>query len=316
MQRIRLPRRSSPIRFLLGQLFGERLLHQLFRVAAEKQDLIATYDFFDVSQQVELPQYNPKEVIGVVIQGPISKEITFEFCNYLNATYPEVKVVLSTWEGEDVSEFSSLLGNNFELCLSRKPTNPGPSNINLQVASTVAGLDILNKQGCTHILKTRTDIFFGNPQFLNYLSSIRRKGNPGAIVFSSFNSFLFRIFSPTDQVMFGAAEDISSYWSIGIVPQDTEIRIPEQYLFKMYLKSKGFETFESLNSYLNALREFTVIADHEQLGQVWNKGTYTSLSFRWRGESFPNTMSPLSYWLWDLIKNDDSYIEKLSRKIT
>jgi hypothetical protein len=252
----------------------------------------------------------------VVIQGPVNIGTTLKFCNFLQRTYPEVRVVLSTWEGEDVSEFTSLLGANFIICQSSKPKDPGPSNINLQITSTAAGIKILNELGCTHILKTRTDIYLGNPQFLNYLSWIRGKGNPGAIVFSSFNSFLFRLFSPTDQVMFGTTADISSFWLIDLASGDEVINLPEKYLFQKFLRSRGFEPAESFFSYQKALKEFTVIADHEQLGQVWNKGVFTSLSYRWRGASFPNQMSPLSFWLWDLIKRDDPYVEKLLARLT
>jgi hypothetical protein len=231
-------------------------------------------------------------------------------------TYPNVKVVLSTWEDEEISEFKSLLGKNFEIRQSNKPSNSGPSNINLQILSTIAGINALSKFECTHILKTRTDVFLGNPQFLNYLSWMKSKGNPQAIVFSSFNSFLFRLYSPTDQVMFGTTADITRYWSIDLVEEEESVRIPEKYLFQKYLESNGFEVSESFSSYLASLKEFAVIADHEQLGQVWNKGVFTSLSSRWRGNTFPNVMSPLSVWLWESIQNDDPYLQELYEKIT
>jgi hypothetical protein len=305
-----------PIRLVLGTMFRSKFLHRLFDSASTSQNLIATYDIVDVSKQEDLMQVSSDESIGVVIQGPIVKKLTFKMCSYLMRVYPRVKVVLSTWEDEDVSEFKNLIGENFEICQSKKPSNIGPSNINLQILSTIAGIKSLSKFECTHILKTRTDVFLGNPQFLNYLSWMKRKGNPQAIVFSSFNSFLFRLYSPTDQVMFGTAADITRYWSIDLVNQEEIVDIPERYLFQKYLKLNGFEAIESFSSYLASLKKFAVIADHEQLGQVWNKGVFTSLSFRWRGNTFPNLMSPLSAWLWESIKNDDPHIQKLYERIT
>lgn len=306
----------GPIRFVLGTLFKFNFLHKLFDSASTSLNLIATYDIVDVSKQEELMQVSSEESIGVVIQGPIVKKLTFKMCSYLTKVYPRVKVVLSTWENEDISEFKNLIGKNFEICQSKKPSNYGPSNINLQILSTIAGINSLSKFECTHILKTRTDVFLGNPQFLNYLSWMKRKGNSQAIVFSSFNSFLFRLYSPTDQVMFGTTADITRYWSLDLVNQEGIVDLPERYLFKNYLEANGFEAVQDFSSYLASLKKFAVIADHEQLGQVWNKGVFTSLSFRWRGNSFPNLMSPLSAWLWESIKNDDPHIQELYERIT
>ncbi len=303
------------IRPLLGTMFRSKFLHRFFDSASTSRNLIATYDIVDVSKQENLIQLRSDESIGVVIQGPIVKQVTFKMCYYLMKTYPKVKVVLSTWENEDISEFEKLVGQNFEICQSMKPPNNGPSNINLQILSTIVGINKLSKYKCTHILKTRSDVFLGNPQFLNYLSWMKGKGNPRAIVFSSFNSFLFRLYSPTDQVMFGTTADITRYWSIDFVEEGQLIGIPEKYLFLKYLKSNGFEVSETFSSYMSSLKEFAVIADHEQLGQVWNKGAFTSLSLRWRGNTFPNLMSPLSAWLWELIKNDDPYLQELYDKI-
>ena len=307
---------SRSIRFVLGTMFRSKFLHRFFDSASTSRNLIATYDIVDVSKQRNLKQIYPGESIGVVIQGPIVRQVTFKMCNYLMKTYPNVKVVLSTWENEDISEFKNLRGKNFEICQSRKPSNTGPSNINLQILSTIAGINALSKFECTHILKTRTDIFLGNPQFLNYLSWMKGKGEPRAIVFSSFNSFLFRLYSPTDQVMFGTAADMTRYWAIDLVDQKEFVDFPEKYLFQKYLKINGFDAIESFPSYLASLRKFAVIADHEQLGQVWNKGVFTSLSYRWRGNTFPNLMSPLSAWLWESIKNDNPYVQELYDKIT
>jgi hypothetical protein len=304
------------IRLVLGTMFRSRFLHRFFDSASTSRNLIATYDIVDVSKQGHLMQIRPDESIGVVIQGPIFKQLTFKMCDYLIKTYPKVKVVLSTWENEDISEFKTLLGKNFEICQSKKPSNSGPSNINLQILSTVTGINALSKFECTHILKTRTDVFLGNPQFLNYLSWMKRKGEPRSIVFSSFNSFLFRLYSPTDQVMFGTTADMTRYWSIDLVDQQEFVDFPEKYLFQKYLKSNGFDASETFSSYLTSLRKFAVIADHEQLGQVWNKGVFTSLSYRWRGNTFPNFMSPISAWLWESIKNENPYLQELYDKIT
>jgi hypothetical protein len=265
------------------------------------------------ANEVSLLKQNLK--IGIVIQGPIFPGITFETCKYYKKVYPAADIVLSTWEGENTSEFKALCDSKFKVIQSIKPYSSGQQNINLQIASSAAGIKHLNSQSCTHILKTRTDILLGNRSFLNYLVWMHSKGKQNALVFSSFNSFLFRLFSPSDQVMFGEAKAIARFWSIDLVRDGEEIDFPEKYLFKKYLESNGYETREELTSYLIALRDYTVIADHDQLGQIWNKGAYTALSARWRGEKFPNRWTELTSWYWEMLQDDLTYFEKLNNSL-
>lgn len=295
--------------------FTDRFLYKYFELGSKRPNLIPIYDLIDVSNPIEVVRLNPEETLGILIQGPINKKVTFSFCNFVRTIYPDVKLVLSTWESEDTSLFDSLIGENFFVVKSKVPSYPGPSNLNLQITSTKAGIEVLESKGCNYILKTRTDIFLTNPQFLNYLTWLKDKGEPDSIVFSSFNSFLFRYFSLTDQVMFGSVENLSRFWSVDLMGLHDSVEIPEIFLFKKYIEFHGFQIEDTLNSYLTALSRFSVIADHEQLGQVWNKGVYTSLMFRWRGNRFPHPMSPLSSWLWEMINSDRTYIEKLESKL-
>jgi hypothetical protein len=285
----------------------------LFRLSSEKLNLFATYDIVELHHEAnEVPLIKDHARVGIVIQGQIIPRTTLEICTFYKKIYPQVRIVLSTWEGEDTDPFKGLEDELFAIIQSVKPNAPGPSNINMQITSAIAGINQLRDQGCSHILKTRTDMLLGNSSFLNYLIWMHSKGKRHALVFSSFNSFLFRLFSPTDQVMFGEATDIAQFWSIDLVPNDKEIDFPEKYLFIKYLESYGYKTHDELNNYLTALRDYTVIADHEQLGQIWNKGAYTALNYRWRGEKFPNHMTQLSSWHWEMLQDELSYFEKLN----
>jgi hypothetical protein len=289
-----------------------KFLHRLFRLSSEKLNLFATYDIVELNHEAnKVPLIKDHARVGIVIQGPIIPRTTLEICAFYKKIYPQVRIVLSTWENEDTDPFKGLEDDLFAIIQSAKPKAPGPSNINLQIASTIAGINRLRDQGCNYILKTRTDTLLGNSSFLNYLIWMHSKGKQNALVFSSFNSFLFRFFSPSDQVMFGDVTDIARFWSIDLVSDDQEIDFPEGYLFKNYLELNGYETHEELTNYLIALRDYAVIADHEQLGQIWNKGAYTALNYRWRGEKFPNRMTQLSSWHWEMLQNELLYFEKL-----
>ena len=286
--------------------FLVRFLHKFFQAISEKLNVFATYDIVETSQQVS-------EV--TLIQGQIFSGVTLEICRFYKKIYPNTTIVLSTWEEEVVKPFQSLQDETFAIVQSEKPITPGPSNINLQIASSRSGIEYLLDQGCTHILKTRTDVLLANSTFLNYLFWIHSKGKENALVFSSFNSFLFRLFSPSDQVMFGRATDIARFWSLDLVTSVEDIDFPEKHLFKNYLESSGYETGDNLKSYLIALRDYSVIADHEQLGQIWNKGAYTALNYRWRGTKFPNPMTQLSFWQWEMLHDGFTYFEELNKKL-
>jgi hypothetical protein len=216
---------------LLRQAFSESLIHRLFRSGNSKSEVIATFDLINISQQREVDLSLVVGQIGIVIQGPIHKRTTFNFCKFVRVVYPGAIVVLSTWDNEDVSDFKVFVDENFQIIQSRKPEFPGPSNINMQIVSSRAGVELLEKLGCSHILKTRTDIFLTSAQFINYLIWAHGKGRSNAIVFSSFNSFLFRLFSVSDQVMFGNTVDIARFWKLNLVSNESSITIPEVYLF-------------------------------------------------------------------------------------
>lgn len=296
--------------------FFLKFLHKLFHLSSEKLNLFATYDVIDLPRQAHVvPPINDHAKIGIVIQGPIIPKKTLEICIFYKKIYPQVRIVLSTWESEDTEPFQGLRDERFAVIQSIKPDVSGPANINLQITSSIAGIEHLKDQGCTHILKTRTDILLGNSSFLNYLVWMHSKGKKHALVFSSFNSFIFRLFSPSDQVMFGEATHIERFWSIDLVPRNEKINFPEKYLFIKYLESYGYKTHEKLNNYLTALRDYSVIADHEQLGQIWNKGAYTALNYRWRGEKFPNRMTQLSSWHWEMLQDEFSYFEELNNSL-
>lgn len=290
-----------------------KILHKLFHFCSENLNLFATFDIRELStQENAITPIKDTLKVGIVIQGPIIPRTTLEICTFYKKIYPNVPIVLSTWEGEDVTPFQFLVDPNFSIIKSVKPQVPGTSNVNFQIKSTIAGIKNLADKGCTHLLKTRTDILLGNPDFINYLIWMHSKGKKNALVVSSFNSFIFRLFSPSDQVMFGQASNLEEFWSIDLVLENQNLDFPEKYLFQNYIKIHGYETKEELNNYLIALRDYTVIADHEQLGQIWNKGVYTSLGYRWRGENFPNRMIQLSAWHWEMLQDDLSYFEELN----
>jgi hypothetical protein len=276
-----------------------------------------TFDLVDLNEQVGVDvQLDSSARYGILLQGPLIPNLTVLISSYYQRIYPGVPIVLSTWVGSDLSEFDNVSSANFQIVLSHRPSYSGPSNVNLQIESTRRGIQALNDYNCTHILKTRTDVLLQSPTFISYLHFMLNKGSEESIVFSSFNSFLFRLFSPSDQIQFGKFKNIEAYWGVELVTKETKFNFPEEYLFRKYLSGFDYSVDNTLGCYWDALSKFAVIADHEQLGQIWNKGTYTSLSFRWRSKVFPNNMTQISSWMWESFRKNPTYLQKIAAKLS
>ena len=275
-----------------------------------------TYDLVDLNEQVVIDtQFDSSAQYGILLQGPIIPRLTALISTYYKRLYPDVPIVISTWAGSDLSEFTHQPSTNFQIVLSDLPGDAGPSNVNLQITSTRKGIQALKGFKCTHILKTRTDVLLQSPTFISYLHFMLNKGGETSIVFSSFNSFLFRLFSPSDQIQFGKTKNVEAFWDVDLVGKGTKFDFPEEYLFKNYLRKYDYRLDDTIDSYWDALGKFAVIADHEQLGQIWNKGTYSSLVYRWRSNNFPNSMTQLSTWMWESIRKNPNYLKSVAAKL-
>ena len=158
--------------------------------------------------------------ISVVIQGAIDKNITFYVLHSIRKLFPNGEVILSTWEGSDVS------GLNFDKVVFSK--DPGyvildevgnvPNNINRQIVSTRKGLEQASNPYC---LKIRTDVLLENIDFLNEFNKWDKIAPPlhvkNRILICNYYTRNPRIyplpFHPSDWVLFGTTEDLRKYFS-------------------------------------------------------------------------------------------------------
>ncbi len=106
--------------------------------------------------------------ISVVIQGPIDSFHTKEALRSVRKNLPNAKIILSTWEGEDVSQL-----DYDEVVFSKDPGGfplkcaRGLDNRNRQLVSIVEGLKCVNTK---YVLKMRTDEVILNNDFLSLFS--------------------------------------------------------------------------------------------------------------------------------------------------
>lgn len=294
--------------FLQGS-FARRDFSLTFQVSGYK-----TKSYLTSSTTLALPQ------VGIVVQGPLITrgDITFRICESLLCRYPSVPVILSTWsiKNEPYLEKFRELGVTVQVC--DPPLYPGIGNINMQITTTKEGLGVANQLGCKFVLKMRTDTWFSEPDFLNYLceefilQSSELECAP--IVVTSFNTSRVREFSINDQIQFGTISDLLVFWDAPLdhrtleeLPyslnslnptQHSKNRLAEVWLITHYLESKGIDYEFTQPSYVEVITKYFVVIDESVLGMVWYKSVMRDMrSLRDQRASSGNPNFLRSEWM-------------------
>ncbi len=247
--------------------------------------------------------------ICIILQGPIGKNERFlkQTIERYKHLYPQLQIILSTWNSEDTVEFEKIVG--LLIIKSQPPSNFGPANINLQLVSTQAGIKMAQEIGASFVIKSRTDQVLMNPMYLRALSRFIQ--SPSLVV-SSLNTFCFRKYSISDMFMFGKVSEVAQYWDIPLDERDasflaksdirtwdswSQARLAENYLSTKYLESKGLIPDYSFKQYFNFVSTYFQIVDAAILGQTWTK--YTRVFPISNPNNFPNKWSEITSTIWD-----------------
>lgn len=141
-------------------------------------------------------------MLTVVIQGNITRW-TYEFAR-LYQRFPEVsEVIISTWKGEDIRSFQDFL-----VLQSDKPVNPGYTNRNLQIVSSLVGAK-LSKTLWT--LKVRSDMFLPHLSEMFKFAILNHTEKVKAFTLSVFKNYPFH---PKDHAFLGKTKDIVEIFDI------------------------------------------------------------------------------------------------------
>lgn len=298
------PGRAS--RFFTATLFW------LIDFLDERNESVTTYRIKKLKLNKEVTKRvrsnrNLEDQIGIVIQGQVVSNTTYRICERYRNLYPNVRIVFSTWDTEPEIEISKIRNLNVTVILNKPPQIPGPGNINLQIISTKAGIEYLSAFSPKYILKNRSDCWLSSDFFLEYLHILAKtySGQQNRIVVPSYNSFLFRLYSPSDQIQFGEFEVLDFFWSCPYVGNNIEdFRFPESYLLRSMLSREGFEVKYNIEDSLTVYRDKFIFADEAQLGLVMNKGTKKSPGNRWASDGYPQPMSEVQFWNWLELQTD------------
>jgi len=231
--------------------------------------------------------------LAIVLQGPVSK-FTQMACNYYLHNYKDLNVILSTWKQEDTSKFSELLSNNrFHLIESEKPNFEGISNINLQITSSLKGLERAKDLKCEYVIKSRTDQILLSKSLLTNLHFIFQSYgmndyHRNRIVISERNTFISRIYGISDMFQFGKTADVFNYWNCELDDRNwkdidshesavndeegfARLRLAEVYVATSYLERINHEINFTIKDSLNCFWQYFVVIDNAKSGLVWNK---------------------------------------------
>ena len=258
--------------------------------------------------------------LAIVIQGPVIQENdrTNKIVMYYLTKFPEVRVIISTWNDTPPSHLECLQKlhneNRIQLVLNQTPGHPGLFNVNLQIESTRSGVSAI-PENCSFAIKTRTDQLFVSPMFLQDLHTLWytygvNKGK-ARIVTTSLNSFAYRLYGATDMFHFGKTVTLREFWAQALDTRDLkELSVESENLkdegikcvAEVYLNTNFYkqrlnrEPNFTLEDSLRFIAENFIIADHSPLGQVWFKNS--NLEKRWSTARFPQKYYELSHLDW------------------
>ena len=240
---------------------------------------------------------NPRE-ISVVVQGAVNADDTKKCLDSIRHYLPGSQIILSTWEGSDVS------GLDYDdVLLNEDPgsINMGagfrPNNINREIVSSRNGIKKANRK---YLLKIRTDACLSGTGFANiyeYANNALNSRFPDLIFFkqkviidSHFtrdpNAKSIKLqFQPSDLWYFGLKEDIEDLFDIPLqYPEDATVVIDdkihrkytaEQYIWISFLNKKGYNiSLEVYNEGSKGLTKNTIrtivnnffVLDHNKCG--------------------------------------------------
>lgn len=232
----------------------------------------------------------------IVVQGPLMKEneFTLESVKLYKKHFPSTQIIVSTWDDEDRERIKAIEAAGALAVLNKKPENPGPANVNMQIISSKAGVLKAKGLGAEYIIKSRTDQRFFAPNVIEFLSEVHAMFPPkqgfrqeGRIIGVSLDTFKYRPYGISDMFTFGLADDMVRYWSPDLdqrkrdcenlnqsewnIVEFARFKFGEVYFAAEYLSSIGRELKWTLEDSWRAYADHFVIVDKESIDLYWNK---------------------------------------------
>jgi hypothetical protein len=237
-------------------------------------------------------QLKTEPVIAIVIQGPLKHEVDFtlETVRLYQKHFANAHIIVSTDVTTDASVISQLTEAGAHLVHAQKPQTTGWGNVNLQLASSFAGMKKARELGAEFVYKTRSDQRMYGVNISEFLLNLIHEFPvaPGysqkyRIIASSFLTLKYVPYLITDMFQFGHIDDMIRYWSAPYdtrtgpapitrtVQEATEARIAEPYLVTEFLKQIGRMPLGTNADSWDVYAKHFCIVDRETLDLFWYK---------------------------------------------
>lgn len=315
----------------IGTNGGHGIVKELLEILEKKRSVFITYHLRPRSSSsigsTSVDIHGGKK-FGVVVQGPIIREneFTLETVDLYRTLFNGAEIILSTWEGENGCELQRIKDLGVEVVVNGKPECSGQSNINLQIVSSMSGIERARDLGVEYVLKTRTDQRIYAPNVAQFLYNITEvfpvRGGNGLqkkrIVGVSLNTFKYRLYGLSDMVIYGDVDDMAIYWGVDLdlrvfreefiggvgksLRRFAEWRVCEVYLATEFLRKIGHVPEWTLSDSWKAFSNHFCIVDKEQLDLFWPK--YNRLEYRSVTYEEFNTKQELTFRDWLNLYND------------
>jgi hypothetical protein len=231
---------------------------------------------------------------AIIIQGSIYgiKNFVIETIKIYQKLFTKTAIILSIWDDEVDSDFLCICKElKIEIIINRKVKTL--FNLDLQIISTSAALDLAKKLDKKFTLKSRTDCRIYKKNAITYMQNLLKifpvdknfNFMDNRIISCSIDTRKYRIYGLSDILLFSSTKNLINYFNnelfekslaklnLGKHPvliNDT-ILINEIFLCARYLINNNILINWSLEDWWNKCREIFCIVDSKAIDFFWYK---------------------------------------------
>lgn len=233
------------------------------------------------------------EKIAVIIQGPIQENFEFlkNTLNIYKKIFKNSLIIVSTWKNENIELINSLKDDRIDILFNEEPKKT-ISNIDHQIHSTHAALNLAVKKGAQYSIKTRADVRINKNNLETFLISLiktfpakKNKLNRSRIIVPSLNTMKYKIYGLTDIVMIGKTEDLIEYFDTELFKdglkkfdldennflKDGTPIIAESFLCARYVNKLDGCISWDLKNWWQSLKNYFCVIENSSLDLFWQK---------------------------------------------
>lgn len=232
--------------------------------------------------------------IAVILQGPLMKEhdFTLETIRLYKQLYSKMKIIVSTWCGEDIEYIEKIKKEGAIVVVSETPERSGYLNINYQIVSTNAGIEKAKELNVKYICKSRTDqrlyknnVFEFMKSLIDSFSSNNSVQNGRIVCLGTQFGSMIRPYYLSDFMYFGTVDEIVKMFSVSLDVRDRgriitdcsvkkhveEDLCPECILMRNYAAMIGVNNEVSIKAYWDLVKNNLICLGFDDVGLYWPK---------------------------------------------